>query len=417
MIDSRQSVPGVVLESRKKAEWLPLGTSDSGRPPAGRPLSFVRLATQFENAGDCLINRELVRLLSERGDLCLDVGRCPADFARQVAAGTAGGLLHSVRRGFYIQMLLARLRGRRCLWFLTPGAVSGGCKASGRLSRWVRDLPLLWASMLGVRICQIGVSFGGMSADHLSVWRRRRKYLSVLSPRDTISVEYLERCGLRCDGCVPDLAFNLFVRDGASGEGPAGLQGTAGFSFRTDQYPGQAEEVAGLARAICHAAGREMRWIPVVQVARDLPGMETLRATLHGCGVSVAPVLECHHDLEYCFRIYRGVSPVVSNRLHVLLMAASQGSRILAVAGGPTGSKIEGVFRDLGMSEALVDPRFLERIRARDLAGYAVEGRAQRARLARAFDTLCSGAGVAGRRTGLYVDAESAECADPSGRR
>jgi hypothetical protein len=98
-------------------------------------------------------------------------------------------------------------------------------------------------------------------------------------------------------------------------------------------------------------------------------------------------------------------------------MAASQGSRILAVAGGPTGSKIEGVFRDLGMSEALVDPRFLERIRARDLAGYAVEGRAQRARLARAFDTLCSGAGVAGCRTGLYGDAESAECADPSGRR
>jgi hypothetical protein len=393
MIDSRESVPGVVLESRKMAEWLPLGISDSGRPPAGRPLSFVRLATQFENAGDCLINRELVRLLSERGDLCLDVGRCPADFARQVASGTAGGLLHSGRRGFYLQMLLARLRGRRCLWFLTPGAVSGGCKGSGRLSRWVRDLPLLWASMLGVRICQIGVSFGDMSADHLSVWRRRRKYLSVLSPRDTVSVEYLERCGLRCDGCVPDLAFNLFVGDGASGEGPAGLQGTAGFSFRTDQYPEQAEEVAGLARAICHAAGREVRWIPVVQVARDLPGMETLRATLHGCGVSVAPVLECHHDLECCFRIYRGVSPVVSNRLHVLLMAASQGSRILAVAGGPTGSKIEGVFRDLGMSEALVNPRFLERIRARDLAGYAVEGRAQRARLARAFDTLCSGAG------------------------
>lgn len=393
MMDNGESLPGVVLESRNRSERPPPVISDSGRPPAGRPLSFFRLATQFENAGDCLINRELVRLLSERGDLCLDVGRCPANFARQVASGKAGGRLHSATGGFYLQMLLARLRGRRCLWFLTPGAVSGECTASGRLGRWIRDLPLLWASMLGVRIYQIGVSFGGMSADHLSVWRRRRKYLSVLSPRDTVSVEYLERGGLRCDGCVPDLAFNLFVGDGASGKGPAEVQGTAGFSFRTDQYPEQAEDVAGLARALCHAAGPEVRWIPVVQVARDLPGMEIMRAKLHACGVSVAPVTECHHDLECCFRSYRGVSPVVSNRLHVLLMAASQGSRILAVTGGPTGSKIEGVFRDLGMSQALVDPRCVERIRAHDLAGYAVEGRAQRARLARAFDTLCSGAG------------------------
>jgi hypothetical protein len=367
------------------------GTLVAETPPEVRPLSFVRLATQFENAGDCLINRELVRLLAERGEVFLDVGRCPEWFAREVASAAAEGRLRRDGRPFYLEMLLARMRGRRCLWFLMPGAVSGGLKVSGGVPPWVRDLPLRFASSLGVRICQIGASFGGISEDHLAVWRQRRRHLSVLSPRDTISAGYLERNGVRCDPCIPDLAFNLFGGAELPMESPGGRGHAAAYSFRTDQYPQQADEVTGVLAAICRSAGREVRWMPVVQVARDLGGMETLRTRLVSLGIEGTPVMDCHRDIEACFRFYRGVSLVVSNRLHVLLMAASQGARILAVTGGPTGAKIEGVFRDLGMGEVLVDPQSPRDISSAKRVGYTVEGQAKRDQLRQAFDALFLG--------------------------
>ncbi|MFM8409421.1 MAG: hypothetical protein ACKOCT_04020, partial [Alphaproteobacteria bacterium] len=88
---------------------------------------------------------------------------------------------------------------------------------------------------------------------------------------------------------------------------------------------------------------------------------------------------------------YREVSLVVSNRLHVLLAAASQGARILAVVDEPAGAKLEGVLRDLGLSSAVVSSADLERgVAGLDRAS-PVDGTAMRERLRRAFDELLRG--------------------------
>ena len=71
---------------------------------------------------------------------------------------------------------------------------------------------------------------------------------------------------------------------------------------------------------------------------------------------------------------------MVSNRLHVLLMAASQGARILAVTDGPGGAKLEGILGDLGLQAAATTSARLAEGRADDL-GVALDGTGQRARL------------------------------------
>lgn len=143
------------------------------------------------------------------------------------------------------------------------------------------------------------------------------------------------------------------------------------------------------ALALCRRSDPATRWRTMVQVARDLPGMEALRRRLLEAGFAPGPVVDLHDDPEGCLAYFREVSLVVSNRLHVLLMAASQGARILAVTDGPGGAKLEGILGDLGLQAAATTSARLAEGRADDL-GVALDGTGQRARLRHAFDELLS---------------------------
>lgn len=375
-----------------------------------RPIAFVKVDTQHDNAGDCLINRELIRLLAERGDVFLDTGRCPVEFARQLRS-----IPRLDRRGprplrgsFYAHMLAAALEGRDCYWFLMPGAVTGDRRARFRLRSWVRDLPLRLAHAAGVKICQVGASFGDMTPAHLDVWRRRRRFLRVVSPRDSRSAAYLGSHGIATDPCIPDLAFNVFEDDSCRrsvgmphGHGGSGDSPRIGcFSFRTDQAPRQRECVEAAMHAICRSLGAKVRWKPVVQVGRDTRGMAALRAALATAHGDVDPLVDLHGDLEACLGFYRGVSFVVSNRLHVLLMAASQGARVLAISGtGPgdrsSGAKLEGVLEDLGLEGAIYGRGDGLSVGPDGVPGVVVRGSEQRDRLRQAFDALLRSRGRA----------------------
>jgi polysaccharide pyruvyl transferase WcaK-like protein len=357
------------------------------------PLSFVTVRTQFENAGDCIVIRELIRLLSERGDVKIDLGRhgTPQRFVDQVSSAAPAHRLLRAVKSISAPMLMARLRGRRCFWFLVPGHKTLGSRPVSPLSAWMRDLPLLLASAFGVRICQLGASFDGLSATQLKAWTRRRRRLFVLSPRDSISANYLESRGIRCDPCIPDLAFNLFVHASPHHDRRAGPDRAVCISFRTDQYAGQENDAMSVARAVWRATPCDTRWTAVAQVARDACPMQAILRRLKESQLEIEPVLDLHDDVDACLAHYRESSLVVSNRLHVLLMAASQGARILAVAAGPGGAKLRGMLRDVGLEGAILDMHALDRLGGGVQVGLHVEGSAQRARLHRALDAILSG--------------------------
>jgi polysaccharide pyruvyl transferase WcaK-like protein len=354
------------------------------------PISFVRVITQFENAGDCLINRELLRILAERSIVVLDVNGCPPAFARQVTEGIPSERLRKPKAGLTLDALVARARGQICYRFLMPGGISGSGSGSTKFRAWARDLPLAFAALAGVRTCQVGASFSDLSGTLLDTWRRRSRWLYRLSPRDSMSARHLQSLGIRSDMCIPDLAFNVFPDEDAHFEPTEGVStGLLGLSFRTDQYPDQVQDVTRAALSACRFAGPGVEWSVFAQVGRDLRGMESIRdALLEQGGVTVAPVIDLHANVEACLACYRRLSAVVSNRLHVLLMAASQGARVLAVTQGPARSKLEGVLRDLGLADAIYHPGMLDGPGTARKIGVTISGAGMRRKLLQAMDDL-----------------------------
>ena len=82
-----------------------------------RPLTLIKLSTLFENIGDCLINRELVRLIVEFSDLVPDNRRYSTEIVNQLIDGLDPDSVKSPHWLFYPKMLLARIQQRRCYWF------------------------------------------------------------------------------------------------------------------------------------------------------------------------------------------------------------------------------------------------------------------------------------------------------------
>jgi polysaccharide pyruvyl transferase WcaK-like protein len=315
-----------------------------------RPLTFIKLSTQFENVGDCLINRELVRLIAEFSDLVLDVRGCPTEFVDQIIDGLDPNRVKPTHWLFYPKMLLARIQQRRCYWFFTPGGITGNGGSSNAIRSWLTDLPLVLAKFLGVRGCQMGASFSSMSESHLRTWRKRRRYLELFSPRDSQSAQYLESHGISCDPCIPDLAFLIF-RQPIQAETEIEASNPIGcFSIRTDQYP----EQLGDFLKIMQGMEPRITWRSIFQVGRDEPGMRTIRMELIRKGIAVDELVDLHSNIESSLAYYRTTPFVLSNRLHVLLMAASQGARIMAVVGRKGGEKLEGILNDLGLGEAIL---------------------------------------------------------------
>ncbi len=268
-----------------------------------------------------------------------------------------------------------------------PGGVTGSGPRS-RSPAWLQDLPLPLASALGVRLCQVGASFADLTTAHLARWRRRRRWLHRLCPRDSTSARYLSHHGIRHDGCIPDLAFQLFAHPRPLPAAGAAAAGGVCLSFRSDQTPGQAEAMAAAALALHRHLGHQRPWRAMVQVGRDRPGMERLRAVLEAAGCPIGPLSDHHGDIDACLAAYRQVSLVVSNRLHVLLMAASEGARILALIDGPGGAKLEGLLSDIGLQEAAMRSSQLALLEEGQPLGLTLEGRSMNATLQAAFDGL-----------------------------
>lgn len=379
--------------------------NDSIGKNMNRPISFVKVTTQYENVGDCLINRELIRLLAERSDVYLDTKNCPVEFANQLHSVLEHSQQnHKILHGsFYASMLRARLRQRDCFWFLMPGGITGKGKIGSSFKTWATDLPLRINHALGVKICQVGASFGNMSQQHINLWRQRRKFFYVFSPRDSLSAEYLTTHGIPCDPCIPDLAFNIF-QDSPSNHPDQALAATTNeqqqngcFSFRTDQTPEQEAYVRSAMQNLCERLGSHVRWKPIAQVRRDLPGMLSLSNHLLQSKFNVESVMDIHQDIEKCLAFYRTVNFVVSNRLHVLLMAASQGARILALTGTKpgdqsSGAKLRGLLSDLGLEKAIVDHNQFasDNLNVHKFPGFVVTASQQQSRLRQAFDALLS---------------------------
>jgi polysaccharide pyruvyl transferase WcaK-like protein len=313
--------------------------------------SFFSLKTQFENVGDALINREMVRLAAANGRAHVDLSRCPERFRRTVKLEDNAKVYHGFG-SLCRSMITHRLQGKRCYYFLSPGGYVGEVGWKEMPSKLLNTFVLLAFVLIGIRICLVGVSYERLGSRNIRLQALRSKLLYRHFLRDRASLAYAQQSGFKTSGLMPDLAFNIFSHAAQNKQSlkPADVKRVA-FSFRTDQYEHQKEQVIATAKACLALLPERISVLLMVQVERDRPGMQALKTALESEGILDVTFVEHPHSIEDCISAYNTSDLIISNRLHALLMAGSVTGHLLAVTGDGKNKKIEGVLEELGQPD------------------------------------------------------------------
>ncbi|KMO80465.1 Polysaccharide pyruvyl transferase [Mycolicibacterium obuense] len=309
-----------------------------------RSVTFFSLKTQFENVGDALINRELIALCANRSAVMVDASRCPDAFIQSLAIQKyVPGAVRVSSPALFMRMMTGRVTGRQAYYFVAPGGYVGEKRGLAALSSIVNTfvLAILWIT--GVKICQVGVSYERLGWLHARILAVRSRIMFRVLVRDEHSLAYARALNLKVDGLIPDLAFGAArYRQDVSG------CGTIALSFRTDQYPGQRQQLLTLARRLDETLPASISFRFIAQVERDAEFMQQLVDSNCAAG-RIREFKSTFGDVDAAFDAYAGCSHVVSNRLHSLLFGLIGGCSPVAVVDESHNQKISGLFDLLGI--------------------------------------------------------------------
>ena len=318
-----------------------------------RVTSFFSVNTQFENIGDALINRELVRLAARQAPVKVDLSRCPPAFRKTLALETVENVeLVDGSKSLFREILRYRLSGGTPVFLLKPGAYLGPLGLSVPKAFIILCLQL-GMRLMGIKICHIGVSYERLSGPHRFFLRVRSRLLFAHYVRDEASFDYARTHGFTPDGILPDLALNIYDSHARQSEQIRRI----GVSFRTDQYSEQLDHVLTFLQWLIETVGRKNidGFVMVAQVERDIAPMTVASRMIDTQFGIDTKVVECHENLASCEAAYDECDFIVSNRLHSLLIGGNQCPRILACITPFYNRKIIGLFDALDLDRHVIE--------------------------------------------------------------
>ena len=340
--------------------------STSVRPAATHAYFFIE--TQFDNLGDALLNRELIRLMDEHASVTLGMSKVPAsfesmlgnEFVRQFQIDRQHG-----RAAFLLKILWRRLGGERSYLFLSPGGWIGELDGRLNLRSWLHTALYYLLSLSGVRICQFGVSYEDLGPKLQLQLRSRSAAMFRHFVRDTHSRQTMESLSVKIHGLTPDLAFNAFEERESSPRYRA-----ITFSFRDDQYPQQRQDIQTLVEKCLAFFPDTLPIFCVYQVKKDRAVNEFLASWLreqHGRSVQVD---DGSNTIAATQQLYSRSDVMISNRLHSLLLAGSVGNTMLAAPITEHNKKIIALFDDLALKSNVLSRERLAELEPAQLVNF-----------------------------------------------
>lgn len=314
--------------------------------------AFFFIETQFDNLGDALINRELIKLMAKHSDVTLGLSKVPDDFYEMIGRDVLAAHIKDRTSGrslFLLKVLQRALRGESCFVFLSPGGWIGELDGRLNLRSWLHTALYYLLSFVGVRVCQLGVSYEDLGPKlKLLLWGRSGAMFRHFA-RDEGSRREAERAGVRIDGLCPDLAFHAFASD-SRGDGAQGIT----FSFRADQYPEQMDDIKALVRSCLSGLDDNLPVHFVAQVKKDRQANKDLAQWAQEYCGRMASYDDGSSRIQDAENFYRRSRVVVSNRLHSLLLAGSVGNAMIAAPISEHNKKIRALFSDVGLGKHVV---------------------------------------------------------------
>ncbi|MNM84547.1 Polysaccharide pyruvyl transferase [compost metagenome] len=191
-------------------------------------------------------------------------------------------------------------------------------------------LLLLVFSLSRIKVCHVGVSYERLGKAHTALLRFRSRILFRHLTRDQESFNLAQSLSIRVHGTIPDFAFNIFP-DPEIKQSPAPAPAPALLlSFRTDQAKDQLNSAKALIDKLNDVYPENFLFNFYCQVERDRESTKTLHLHAKHNYKRQINFTDIQGDIEASLRFFKHNTHAISNRLHVLLMAASAGVKINA---------------------------------------------------------------------------------------
>lgn len=314
---------------------------------------------QTRNLGDVLINKALIALMREQGDICILKNPQANEFSRAVGIQEEERMSASA---FYRKMILTAIRG----WFAkkisrhhvyimgTPGG-GGIVMRAGLLRSGCKLLGALFFKLLGIRVCGFGYSMHRTSLARAFFEYAYWNLAFFSCTRDIYSLTLLRDLGVRNIGKMPDLAlyYGKEFQDevGRYSRDPNKIV----ISLRDcsdAEYSGYLEQVRSQVLGLLGALDRNYQVEFSYQVDEDL---ETARQLLPHFNAYGATLMEEKLDLQRAYELYGSAEIVITNRLHVMLLAAMSGVIPVGVGVWPLNQKVEAFIKEELYHELYLD--------------------------------------------------------------
>lgn len=322
---------------------------------------FVKVNTQFDNLGDALINRELIRLCSQNGDVVVCTSKVPRHFIGWLSLNAISNV-REVRSsfGFLLEIFWACICSLlgcfRLVYVLNPGGYIGEIGFKSYVARFFKAFVLCFLKVFRAKSLLVGASYESLGRWNLKSIRLLAKVISIHAVRDDLTRNYCHENKIRVTAVLPDLAFNLPEPDGSMvlAKKEEGSRHCV-CSFRDANDNGFEASVARfLVEGL--SCGRLGPITLSYQVGRDVNVMERYSKILRDSGGGgdffVKPLM---NSVEENVGFYANSDYVFSNRLHVLLLALRAGATPVALIKNGGNRKIRGLFSDLGLEDFCID--------------------------------------------------------------
>jgi polysaccharide pyruvyl transferase WcaK-like protein len=307
--------------------------------------SFFSPKTQFENLGDALINAELIKLIANNSKLIVDSSRSTSDFFDSL--DVTDSKIETMNSGFIsflLKMIKYKLFDKEdCYYFLSPGGYVGELTYIQFIQQILNNVMLVFIKFCGVKLCLVGVSYERLGERYAKIMRFRAKYLYSHLVRDSVTQNYMNKLDIKITGISPDLAFNIFEKKVIKNQDSNIIV----FSFRIDQDIKQFDLVKNFVLNIEREFLDKSTLYFYSQVERDVAGMERLLGELSSdLKLTNAKIISAN-NLAESINVFKDAKIVISNRLHVLLLAASQKCKIYPCYHEGFNQKLVGLFSDI----------------------------------------------------------------------
>jgi polysaccharide pyruvyl transferase WcaK-like protein len=314
---------------------------------------FFSAKTQYENLGDGVIGCQLLNKMRGVGNVLVDDRMSPEWY------GSILGIKdkESVRikgGGFKRKLICSAMKSifssPHVYLALKPGHIFGG-------GSWLKEISytgfmlLLW--ILRVRIVRYGASLGPFTRKAAFFERIKAFCFWDYTARDNLSLDYCKSLGISKVKYCPDMAFGLGYH-----EGDERKKYPLALSFRTgttsEHETSYTENLERHLLSSSWVAGNKSQALFVSQVKRDDLYMKMLMDKL-APSAEMVTYSESIVSQKEVFCSYNKAALILSNRLHVLLFAASRGAIPVPMVEREKHLKIVGLFHTVGLDDLVFD--------------------------------------------------------------